>query len=319
MKIAASWEAWTWTVHCIRAYDNLTMSITKLVLIAALLPFVTASCDSTTSAGVDAPSSDGTTSSDSGTSGDSGSPDAATTGAEPLFVGASVASFNSCQTSCGQPSCPNGTGCTDVIDPTGSGEMVIRLRSVEGDASGSVVRAQTVTSAMLSINGGEYWDVVGVYFPANFPTVSAWQAVYSFYGTPYAGSPGNIQAVHGNDIDFNYSLGNDRIWSRPLVKGTWLNFARHYKLSNNSSVGWMEIYYSTGDDPLELQTLANGETRWQGATITPGVHDGGPNDFRISNYRAQGMSGFGDQSIYYRRVSIWPGSANLADIATLAP
>jgi hypothetical protein len=230
------------------------------------------------------------------------------TGALPIFSTNSVLNL-SCQVS----GSAAGSGCTNVTDPAGSGQSVMRLRAVEQDASGGVVRAQAVTSALLDINGQEYWDVTGVYFPSNFPTVQTWQAVYSYYGPPYSGSPPNIQGVHGNTIEYDLFYNNTRIWSRTLSKGVWLNFARRYKLSTSASVGWMEIYYSTGNDPLQLQTLANGQTRWVGATVSS-AHSGGTNDFRISNYRGAGQTGFGDVSIYYRRVSLWRGTATLGDI-----
>jgi hypothetical protein len=154
--------------------------------------------------------------------------------------------------------------------------------------------------------------VVGVYFPDTYPYVPAWQAVYSFYGPPYQGSPPNIQAVHADRIEYDLEENATRIWSQKLPKNTWMNFARRYKLSTDDS-GWMELYYSTGNEPMQLQTLSSGKTIFKGPTVNA-AHAGDKNNFRISNYRSANMQGFGDVSIYYRRVSLWPGAATLADI-----
>jgi hypothetical protein len=234
-------------------------------------------------------------------------PNSSPSGAQPLFEGRSVHNFT-IQVS----GSTYGSGGYDVADPAGSGEVVMQLRANERDASGGVVRAQAVGPSILNINGGEYWEVTGVYFPANFPTVQTWQAVYSYYGPPHNGSPPNIAGVHGNTLEYDLLHNGVRLWSKPLQKGVWLNFARRYRLSTGSD-GWMEIYYSTGDNPLQLQPLSSGGTRWNGVTVST-AHNGGSNNFRISNYRDDGQAGFGDNSIFYRRVAIWAGSTPFNDV-----
>ncbi len=83
--------------------------------------------------------------------------------------------------------------------------------------------------------------------------------------------------------------GYGETWSVPLTKGVWHDFVLHVKLSQNSSVGFQEIWYNG-----VKQTMSNGSTRTYQQT-----------------YRANNTSGLYPVITNYRRADSFPGTVTI--------
>ena len=234
----------------------------------------------------------------------------------PLFTGDVFAGAGySHQTSGG-----SGNTVADVVDPTGSGTKVIRLSTnEETGGDGSVVRSQIIAPHTIS-KGAEYWQVAHVYVDPRLPANGAWMTIMSSYGAPYNGAgPTGIRIVGDRLVwssNGRHVTGNP--WSVPLVRGKWITIARHEKLSAGSD-GFFEIAYSpdAASQPMKLQTLANGKTRWNFPTLDASNHIG-PQTVRLQNYHKDNQSGWsGTYSMHFGKNRIWSGTTTLDQLNSI--
>jgi hypothetical protein len=204
-----------------------------------------------------------------------------------------------------------------VIDSkTGTTRKVIKMTTPNnaGGGTDSGARCQLEMWPMLQ-EGGEYWEALSWYFPADFPqqtTTPNWHALHGSYGTGATGnSPFRIdilnylqqpdgtlgqriyivrKAAYNNEVLWEFKDGGV---SRtvPQLRNKWVDVVLHYRVGRDKT-GWMEIYTNTGSG-WERQTFkpttAHHTTTADGyrayyATADPLSNGEPPYDTRINNY-----------------------------------
>jgi hypothetical protein len=136
--------------------------------------------------------------------------------------------------------------------------------------------------------GMNVYIAFSVYIPVGFPKICTPYAsgcFFSFaeiYGPPYNGSgPVSIQAS-GNHFFLDTRVNTDE-WNSPnWTPGTWNNFVLHVNFATDNT-GYVQVYYNG-----QLQTLANGSTTVNEATLFTGVNWNGttPNHLSEQQYRS---------------------------------
>jgi len=188
---------------------------------------------------------------------------------------------------------------TVVPDPLGSGRNAIRFTVRDTDVAPCTPtenpRAQALSPSILQ-PGGEYWIGWSVLVPNEFPrTTSAgdnWISLGSIYGPPFEGNGSNGMKMDTSPgvNKFYYRRGPeyqfDQPWEMPLIRGRWVDFVFHVKLSGDERVGFREQWVNTGSG-WQQSTLA-GRTRFFTSTFGD-ANDGGPNVSKISLYRKRGI------------------------------
>jgi hypothetical protein len=110
-------------------------------------------------------------------------------------------------------------------------------------------RGQVLSPSILR-EGGEYWVGWSVLVPQSFPTTTTsgdnWISLGSIYGPPFAGKQLE-RNEDGHDCrrdKFYYRRGSDygydEPWSMPLIRGRWVDFVYHLKMSRDGTVGFRE-------------------------------------------------------------------------------
>jgi len=163
-------------------------------------------------------------------------------------------------------------GVTEVTDPLGSGQKVLKFTVNDSDEpikSGNP-RAQLESPDFVT-PGLEFWFRTKLLIPSDFPTFSGWMTLFSVYGPPYAGSgPWHIASSDGKNIGWE-----EHNWSTPITRGKWMDIMQHGVFSEN---GWLEIYLNG--------QLSMPKTN---AALRNSTNNGGPNNVRIAQYRKKGM------------------------------
>jgi hypothetical protein len=162
-------------------------------------------------------------------------------------------------------------------------------------------RAQVETPASLT-SGQEFWAGWSTLFPSDWPSlpcgVGAWLTVESVYGKPYSDASPVHLGMRGCSGALtwqrNSTYGWDIPWEVPITRGKWMDFTIHERLSQDASVGFVEIYLNTGSG-WQQQKL-NGQPRLYMKTLDSSNYIG-PNDMHLELYRMKGM--FDKLSVYH--------------------
>jgi hypothetical protein len=174
---------------------------------------------------------------------------------------------------------------TIVDDPLlGAARKVMKM-TVRDEQTGGITenpRSQVETRREYTA-GQELWVGWSTMLPPGLPALPAdgWLTLGEFYGPPWAGhSPFTIGLAPG-------LMANGWIAEpQPFVPGIWYDFVLHELLSTDASTGFVELFLNTGSG-WEQQTI-EGERRRYKATLDAS-NGGGPNYFKLANYRRRGM------------------------------
>lgn len=192
-----------------------------------------------------------------------------------------------------------------VDDPIlGSRRKVAKFTVHDDMGAGRNPRAQIEGPANL-VRGGEYWVGWSTLLPSDFPIIPSggWFTFQSIYGAPFAGAGPLGTRLGGNQFQFqrNANYDWDLPWHQTIQPGRWTDFVYHVKLSPDPTVGFVEIYLNTGKGWAQ-QTLA-GQKRLYMKTLDSSNHTG-PNSFRVTSYRKQGM--FYVTTLYHAAPKVGP-------------
>jgi hypothetical protein len=136
--------------------------------------------------------------------------------------------------------------------------------------------------------GMNVYIAFSVYLSVGFPSIctpyvsGCFFSFAEIYGPPYNGSgPVSIQAS-GNHFFLDTRVNTDE-WNSPnWTPGTWSDFVLHVNFATDST-GYVQVYYDG-----QLQTLANGTTTVNEATLLMGVNWNGttPDHLSEQQYRS---------------------------------
>jgi hypothetical protein len=185
---------------------------------------------------------------------------------------------------------------TVVPDPLGLPRKAIKFTVLNGDVKPCTPtknpRAQVLSPKLLS-PGRDYWIGFSILVPTSFPVTRTpgdnWVSVASIYGPPFKGpGPSTLYLNSSPGINAFYYRRNaeykfDTPWQMPLVRGKWVDFALHIKLSDN---GYREQWVNTGSG--WKRSLFDGKPRLDTATFTS-TNDGDNNFSKLSLYYRRGI------------------------------
>jgi hypothetical protein len=186
-----------------------------------------------------------------------------------------------------------------VRDPRGVDRNAIRFTVRNSDVSPCTPsenpRAQALSPDILE-PGRTYWIGWSVLVPRDFPSTSRkgdnWISLGSIYGPPADGPSGTgikMDATPGKERFYfrrDARYGFDEPWSMPLVRGRWVDFVVHVRLSRKASEGFREQWVNDGSG--WRQSRFHGERRLH--TVTLGAaNGGGPNVSKVSLYYRRGL------------------------------
>jgi hypothetical protein len=176
-----------------------------------------------------------------------------------------------------------------VADPLGIPRQVARFRVYDGDTGPTDnPRAQIGSSAQIRA-GQEVWIGWSTLFPTSFPRyVPGWLTFASTYGPPSDGTGPLTLQVQGGDIRWqrNKTYGWDIPWRMPLIRGRWIDFVVHERLSHSARRGFFELWVNTGGGWRRQRLAGQLRLRMQTMDASNGA---GPNQHRLSLYRKRGM------------------------------
>jgi hypothetical protein len=117
----------------------------------------------------------------------------------------------------------------------------------------------------------------------------------SVYGAPFNGAGpnnfGQLDSTPGNNT-FSYrrnaTYGYDSPLATPVIKGRWVNYVIHLKMSRDGAVGFREQWINSGAG--WTQQLLKGQKRLYMKTMDTS-NGTGPNFSSMSLYRRAGMFG----------------------------
>jgi hypothetical protein len=218
-------------------------------------------------------------------------------GANPnlLFDGAQIKDFGLIQAA------PD--ALSEVPDPAGSGESVLKLTVDDGDVAPITPtenpRAQALSPGLID-DGDEFWLATKFMLPEDMPSISSWLGLVSVYGAPFDGPGPWCLEVDENEFRWqrNGTYDWDIPWRAPLVKGEWVTVLTHERFGND---GFVEMWINGEpitffeDDEYNFNDHAP-TTRLEMETMDSSNY-AAPNAAKIEQYRKVGM--FQSASVYF--------------------
>ena len=214
-----------------------------------------------------------------------------------LFSGSQISDFSENQSAPGAVS--------EVPDPGGSGERVLKMTVDNGDVAPVTPthdpRAQLLTPAFVR-PGDETWWHTRFYLPASFPSrIPGWVSVVEGpYGPPFDGSPPVSIGVDDGEIRFQRNEGyeSDIPWQEPIVRGRWIDIVFHTRFGRNGFVElWVDGEQVTFFEDSPHNPLDEAPTQHLEMQTMDHTNDGGSNFFVIQNYREEDM--FNSMTVYH--------------------
>ncbi|MDP9400571.1 MAG: heparin lyase I family protein [Actinomycetota bacterium] len=200
-----------------------------------------------------------------------------------------------------------------VDDPIlGSARKVARFTVRDGDTGPTANPRAQIEGPKDLVQGGEYWVGWSTLLPRSFPTRvtrGGWITLASVYGPPYDGAGPVDVRVQGSqgEAEIRWQRTGtydwDIPWRLPLVRGRWVDYVWHVKLSRDPSVGFVETFANTGDGWRPLHARVRMRTADK-------ANRGGPNNFRLSLYRMKGM--FERATVYHASPKVGTSFAAVA-------
>jgi len=174
-------------------------------------------------------------------------------------------------------------------DPHGLPRQTARF-SVRDRDTGPTPNPRAMASSTVALRAGqEVWIGWSTLFPRRFPSaVPGWLTFASTYGPPYRGTGPVTFGVRGNEILWsrNATYDWDVPWRMPLLRGRWIDFVVHERLSHSPRRGFVELWVNAGQG--WRRQLLHGRTRLRMRTLDRS-NGRGPNVHSLSNYRKRGM------------------------------
>lgn len=207
---------------------------------------------------------------------------------------------------------------TEVADPLGSGEKVLKLTVSDGDVFPITPtdnpRAELVSPDIVR-PGMNVWLSTKFLVPTSYPRIRSggWVSLISFYGPPFDGpSPWRLElAGNGLQWERNSTYDFDVPFREPLARGRWTSVLVHERFATEGFVEmWIngrrvDFFSSGGFNPHR-----HGTTRRLRMATVDHSNDGGPNSARIAQYREAGM--FSRGTIYFGALRVGPTRASVA-------
>jgi hypothetical protein len=228
---------------------------------------------------------------------------------EPGFVGDSIGDFFLNQSAPG--------AVTEVPDPAGSGETVMRMsvsnRDVYPITPTDNPRAQLVTPPTIR-PGSTFWWRSKFFLPRNFPDrVPRWLVLLEGpYGEPFDGTPPWHIEVNHDEIHWsrNGRYDWDVPWQMPLVRGRWINILMHCHFSSHGYVDmWVDGHRVTFFDGGTYNPNHVHPTRRLRMATRDHSNDEGSNFAVLMNYRQAGM--FRNVTVYQGKTELGPTAASV--------
>lgn len=214
-----------------------------------------------------------------------------------LFNGSHISDFALMQAAPG--------AITEVSDPAGSGETVLKMKVSDQDVypvtpTGNP-RAQLLSPSLFT-PGTEYWWHSKFFLPADFPSsVPGWLTLLEGpYGPPYEGPPPWHIEVNGSNIQWqrNSTYKWDVPWRMPLVRNRWIDVLVHGRFGTD---GWIEMWIDgqqvTLFEPGTYNPNNIASTQRLDMKTMDSSNNGGSNFAVIQNYRKVGM--FESVTVYH--------------------
>jgi hypothetical protein len=220
----------------------------------------------------------------------------------PLFTGVRVGDFPAEYSARG--------AISEVPDPVGSGEKVLRLDVSDGDVY-PITPTDNPRAALVSPDiirpGMEVWLATKFLVPTTYPAIRSggWVSLVELYGPPYdSSSPWQLE-LSGNSLQWqrNATYGFDIPFRTPLARGRWTTVLVHERFASRGFVEmWIDgrsidFFSSGGYNPRRLAS-----TRRLKMATRDDSNDRGPNSVRIMQYRKAGM--FSEGTIYFGALRI---------------
>jgi hypothetical protein len=217
-----------------------------------------------------------------------------------LFDGARIDDFGLIQAA------PN--AITEVPDPAGSDEQVLKLTVDDGDVAPITPtenpRAQALSPGVIH-DGDDFWLETKFLLPKDLPEIPSWFGLVSIYGAPFDGpSPWCIEI---NENEFRWQRnGNsdwDIPWRAPLIKGSWVTILTHERFAEDGFIemwvnGEQITFFQPGNHNPDHHPQT---TRLQMATMDSSNY-AAPNAAKIMQYRKVGM--FKTASVYFDHLKL---------------
>jgi hypothetical protein len=217
------------------------------------------------------------------------------TGPGLLFDGSQIKDFGLIQAAPG--------ALSEVADPAGSGESVLKLTVDDGDVAPITPtenpRAQALSPGIID-PGDEFWLSTKFMLPEDMPSISSWLGLVSIYGAPFDGPGPWCLEVNENEFRWqrNGNYDWDIPWRAPLVKGEWVTVLSHERFGSD---GFVEMWIN--GEPITFfeddEYNFNDETpttRLEMETMDSSNY-AAPNAAKIEQYRKVGM--FRSASVYF--------------------
>jgi len=166
-------------------------------------------------------------------------------------------------------------------------------------------------------NGEEYWLGYSVWMPKGFPnsvgasTTSTHTCLTQFKDqSPDLGSPSYCTQVRGGQIGFVTHIGcaGCFVWTRPATPDTWHNIVVHVKLGKTASTGLLQVWYSTGDNPVKPVSFTDATKSENRQTY----RESAKQVLRMGYYR--GPTTTGTAVVYHARMKVIKGAASVEQV-----
>jgi hypothetical protein len=189
-------------------------------------------------------------------------------------------------------------------------------------------RAQLETAYNFNAGQDRYFGT-SYYFPAGFPTSlpnGGWITVGSqAYGPPYNGAePVSLRvqnAVDGSGAELRWQRNATYNWDIPWrgpkiadIRGRWIDVVQRIKLSQDPSVGFVELWMNTGAGWVRQKL--NGQDRLYMKTMDAS-NNGGANNSRLALYYRNDIPG--PLTMYHGAQTIADATASGVTWQTVAP
>jgi hypothetical protein len=216
-------------------------------------------------------------------------------GEVPFFAGRKIDDFDLIQEA------PN--AITEVPDPLGSGEKVLKMTVGDGDVAPITPtdnpRAQALSPAEIE-PGQELWLETKFLVPEGFPNVTGWMSLISIYGPPFqSSSPWQVEVI-GNHLQWtrNRTYGFDVPWEAPLPESSWVTVLLHERFASDGFVEmWIDgqpVVFFSGNGSNPSHHAATTKLEMETADSS---NDEGANAAKIMQYREEGM--FETATVYF--------------------
>lgn len=176
-----------------------------------------------------------------------------------------------------------------IPDPTGRMRTVMQFSCRKEDNQLLYPRVQAGTPSIYGENS-EFWVGLGVYVPSSGyePIDGDHVMLHEIYGPPFnAAGPNAFRLMNDSFTLHVDALGNqlgEKSWETPILYDQFVDFAFHYKMSKNASVGFVELYMNSGSGWVQQQV--KGQLKPYYATMTE-ANNGGNNYSTIKVSYAQ--------------------------------